>query len=97
MKQLKVLINAYACSPSMGSEEGVGWNWCIHLAKYCELHIITEGEFRNEIEKALEDLPQKDNLLFYYNPVSNRIRSIAKNQGDWRLYYYYKKWKKLLR
>lgn len=94
MKQLKVLINAYACSPGMGSEEGVGWNWCIHLAKYCELHIITEGEFRNEIEKALEDLPQKDNIFFYYNPVSNRIRSIAKNQGDWRFYYYYKKWQK---
>ena len=42
-----ILINAYACSPDMGSEPGMAWNWCVNLANYCELHIITEGEFRD--------------------------------------------------
>lgn len=55
---LSILINAYACSPNMGSEPGMAWNWCVNLAKYSELHIITEGEFRNEIEAALPTLPQ---------------------------------------
>ncbi len=43
---LSILINAYACSPNMGSEPGMAWNWCVNLARYCELHIITEGEFK---------------------------------------------------
>lgn len=94
MNKLKILVNAYACSPEMGSEPGMGWNWCIHLAKHCELHIITEGEFKDKIERALINLPQKENLFFYYNPVSEKIRKISWNQGDWRFYIYYEKWQK---
>lgn len=91
---LTILINAYACSPNMGSEPGMAWNWCINLAKYCKLYIITEGEFRDKIESTLPTLPQKDNLHFYYNPVSDSVRKMCWNQGDWRFYYYYDKWQK---
>lgn len=87
-----ILINAYACSPNMGSEPGMAWNWCVNLAKYCELHIITEGEFRDKIEKVLPTLPQRGNMHFYYNPVSKKIREMCWNQGDWRFYKYYKEW-----
>lgn len=87
-----VLINAYACSPHMGSEPGMGWNWCVNLAKYCELHIITEGEFRDNIEAVLPTLPQGKNMHFYYNPVSDEIRKMCWNQGDWRFYKYYREW-----
>lgn len=76
----------------MGSEPGMAWNWCVNLAKYSELHIITEGEFRNEIEAALPTLPQGKNMHFYYNPVSEKIRKMCWNQGDWRFYKYYKEW-----
>lgn len=91
---LSILINAYACSPNMGSEPGMAWNWCINLAKHCELHIITEGEFRDNIEKVLPTLPQGKNMYFYYNPVSDKVRKMCWNQGDWRFYYYYNKWQK---
>ncbi|WP_418878252.1 glycosyltransferase family 4 protein [Xylanibacter rarus] len=89
---LKILVNAYACSPNMGSEPGMAWNWCVNLAKYCELHIITEGEFRDKIEAVLPTLPQGNNMHFYYNPVSNEIRKMCWNQGDWRFYKYYREW-----
>lgn len=89
---LSILINAYACSPKMGSEPGMGWNWCVNLAKHCELHIITEGEFRDNIEAALPNLPQRNNMHFYYNPVSEKIRKMCWNQGDWRFYKYYREW-----
>jgi glycosyltransferase involved in cell wall biosynthesis len=89
---LKILVNAYACSPNMGSEPGMAWNWCIHLAHHCELHIITEGEFKDKIEAALPTLPQGKNMHFYYNPVSDEIRKMCWNQGDWRFYKYYKQW-----
>ena len=89
---LSILINAYACSPGMGSEPGMAWNWCVNIAKHCELHIVTEGEFRDRIEAVLPMLPQGANMHFYYNPVSDKIRQMCWNQGDWRFYKYYKDW-----
>lgn len=94
MEKYSILINAYACSPDMGSEPGMAWNWCIHLAKYCELHIITEGEFREKIEAALPALPQGGDMHFYYNPLSPEIRKMCWNQGDWRFYKHYENWQK---
>jgi glycosyltransferase involved in cell wall biosynthesis len=76
----------------MGSEPGMAWNWCVNLANYCELHIITEGEFKDKIEAELPTLPQGKNMHFYYNPVSEKIRKMCWNQGDWRFYYYYRQW-----
>lgn len=89
---VSILVNAYACSPNMGSEPGMAWNWCINLAKHCKLHIITEGEFRNKIEEVLPTLPQGKNMHFYYNPVSDEIRKMCWNQGDWRFYKHYREW-----
>lgn len=89
---LKILINAYACSPNMGSEPGMAWNWVSNLAKFCELYIITEGEFKEKIEDVVPTLEQGKNMHFYYNPVSDEIRKMCWNQGDWRFYKYYKEW-----
>ena len=90
----KILVNAYAVCPDSGSEPGMGWNWCVGLARENELFIITEGEFRDRIEEALKTLPQASNMHFYYNPVSDRVRKMCWNQGDWRFYLHYRKWQK---
>lgn len=89
---IKILINAYACSPGMGSEPGMAWNWVSNLARFCELYIITEGEFRDKIEEVVPTLEQGKNMHFYYNPVSEEIRKMCWNQGDWRFYKYYREW-----
>ena len=90
----KILVNAYAVSPGKGSEPGMGWNWCIHMAQSYELFVITEGEFRDRIEAALPSLPQGKNMHLYYLPVSDRIRKMCWNQGDWRFYWHYRQWQK---
>ena len=91
---IKVLVNAYACSPYMGSEPGMAWNWCVNLAKSCELFIITEEEFREKIETVVPTLPQGKNMHFYYNPVTPEVRKMCWNQGDWRFYWHYRQWQK---
>ncbi|WP_293739563.1 glycosyltransferase family 4 protein [uncultured Parabacteroides sp.] len=91
---LSILVNAYACAPFKGSEPGMGWNWIINMAKSCKLYIITEGEWKNDIEKIMKTLPERENISFYYNPISEKIRKMCWNQGDWRFYYYYAKWQK---
>lgn len=72
----------------------MAWNWCVHISKYCELYIITEGEFYSELECKIQKLPQGKNMHFYYNFVPNEIRKMCWNQGDWRFYKYYKRWQK---
>ena len=89
---MKVLINAYACCPNMGSEPGMAWNWCLNLAKECELYIITEGEFKEQLENAVKKVPQGHRMHFYFNPVTPKIRKMCWNQGDWRFYKYYREW-----
>lgn len=92
--KISVLINAYACNPKWGSEPGMGWNWVVNIAKFCEVFVITEGEWKDNIEEAIELLPQKANIHFFYLPVSDNVRKMCWNQGDWRFYYYYRKWQK---
>lgn len=92
---LNILINSYTCCPNMGSEQGMGWNWIISIAKYCECHVISEGEYRLQVENWLNE-PRNAELAkrihFYWNPVTPKIRKMCWNQGDWRFYKYYKKW-----
>ena len=61
---LNILVNAYACSPNMGSEPGMAWNWCVNLAKYCELHIITEGEFKRKNRSRTPYSPSRKEYAF---------------------------------
>lgn len=89
---ISVLLNVYACNPFWGSEPGMGWNWMVNIAQHSRVFVITEGEWETEIEQELSKLPQKDNIHFYYLPVSDKVRKICWNQGDWRFYYYYRKW-----
>jgi glycosyltransferase involved in cell wall biosynthesis len=72
----------------------MAWNWIVNLAQYCNLYVITEGEYKDLIEDAVQKLPQRDNIHFYYNPVPEKVRQMCWNQGDWRFYYYYRKWQK---
>ena len=91
---LTILINAYACGPNMGSEPGMAWNWIINIANHCKVYIITEGEWKEAIDLELKELPQGGSIKFFYNPVSEKVRKMCWNQGDWRFYYYYNKWQK---
>ncbi len=89
---LNILINAYAVNPYWGSEPGMGWHWIVNIARYCNVYVITEGEWREEIDTEVAQLPYRDNIHFFYLPVSDKVRRMCWNQGDWRFYGYYRKW-----
>lgn len=90
---LNILIDAYAVSPNWGSEPGMGWNWICNLAKYCNLFIITEGEWKTEIEHSIEaamagnmdkkvnptllTCKQAENMHFTYLPVDDNPERCA--------------------
>lgn len=107
---LNILVEAYAVAPNWGSEQGMGWNWVSHLAKFCNLHVITEGEWQKEIEQSLSAAlannmhkavnptgltrQQAEHMHFYYLPVSKEIREMCWNQGTWQFYLYYERWER---
>ena len=68
-KRLKVLISAYACNPSKGSEEGVGWGWINAISTYHDLWVLTAAFHRNEIERKINENPDRyRHIHFYYVP-----------------------------
>lgn len=87
---LKVLINSYTCCPGMGSEQGMGWNWIVNLARHCELYVISEGEYREQCEEGTKGLP----VHWYWNPVPQSTREKCWNQGNWSFYPLYAKWQR---
>ena len=88
----------------MGSEPGMGWHWITALAEHCECYVISEGECRPQVEQWLgraENKSVAEHIHFYWLPIggddekqNDRIRRMCWNQGDWRFYYYYRKWQK---
>jgi len=88
MKQLKVLVSAYACEPGKGSEPGIGWNWVRQIARFAdEVWVITRANNRPVIEAALakEPLP---NIHWVYFDLPKWARFWKKGQRGVHLYYY---------
>jgi glycosyltransferase involved in cell wall biosynthesis len=68
-RRLNVLVQAYACNPKYGSEEGVGWGWVTAVAEHHDLHVLTAAFHQADIEAALEDNPQlRERIQFHYVP-----------------------------
>lgn len=85
----RVLIIAYACEPGKGSEQGVGWNWSLQLAKFAEVVVVTRLNNREVIERETRQR-QRPNLEFvYYDPPAWLTRF---KKGDRALYLFYLIW-----
>jgi glycosyltransferase involved in cell wall biosynthesis len=63
----RILLSTYYCHPNRGSEAGVGWNWLVELSKNNEIFcLFYSGEEQEEaVQKAVELLPQKNNIHLY--------------------------------
>ena len=66
----RILVCAYACHPTRGSEEAVGWNWVQAMASFCEVTVITAVFHRDAIEAYLRttSAPWASHVTFIYPP-----------------------------
>lgn len=84
-----MLISAYGCEPNKGSEQGVGWNWCLQLTSFAEIFVITRSNNQAGIENALpKEIANRISFIFYDLPDS--IRRFKKKEKG--LYWYYLLW-----
>lgn len=104
-RRLRVLIGAYALSPSRGSEPGVGWGICRALA---DLHDITilcargmngqnDSDFENEINAHLAEQGPIPGMTLHYVPRPPLSRWLQNERELFRRTVYYagyKSWQK---
>lgn len=82
-----ILVSAYGCEPLRGSEAGVGWNWILQMARYCDLHVIARANDQEKIEK---DLPTKlkNHVQFYYYDCGKLVQAFKHKEKGLYLYYF---------
>ncbi len=85
----RLLVSAYGCEPGKGSEQGVGWNWCLQLGHLVELTVLTRSNNQSAVESSLpSSLAGRVKFEFYDLPPAIR-RLKRKERG---LYFYYMLW-----
>jgi glycosyltransferase involved in cell wall biosynthesis len=86
----KVLLSAFACNPTKGSEPGYGWNWAKHLNDQgYEVHCFTRHVGKNDIE-TMGTIP---NLYFHYIKLPYGIEKLySLSQATMYLYYILWQW-----
>lgn len=63
---MRVLLSAYACDPTRGSEPGCGWNWVYHTARLGhDVWCITRSSNRDSIEAWLAKHPLPNVRMVY--------------------------------
>ncbi len=80
----KILVSAYACEPGKGSEQSVGWNMALQLARKNEVHVITRANNREIIEDYLKhhSIPH---ICFHYYDAPFFLKFKKKEKG---VYWY---------
>jgi glycosyltransferase involved in cell wall biosynthesis len=87
---VKILLSAYACHPTTGSESRLGWQWAQQLAaRGHEVWIITRRVNQAAIERALATAGQPDGLHFLYYDCGALLPWLRLLKARFRYFYYY--------
>ena len=87
MRRLKVLLSAYACAPSQGSELGVGWGTAREMANHHDVWVLTQSRHRPAIEAELARNPVPG-LQFAYYELPRWVGWWRRGQRGIRLHCY---------
>lgn len=84
MRRLKVLVAAYACDPTRGSEMAVGWGWATAIARNHDVWVLCAEWQRENIERFIARSGKSPgNLRFVY--VTRRSWHYTEPHRFWQL------------
>jgi glycosyltransferase involved in cell wall biosynthesis len=86
--RLKVLLSAYACEPNRGSEQEVGWQWCMQMARFHDVTVITRANNRPPIEAWLQTHSGPKPTFVYHDLGSAWLR-VKRGFKAHQLYYHF--------
>lgn len=84
-----ILATAYAVNPYKGSEDGMGWNFVVQIAKFNQVIAITRQNNQEHIEKYISENPDPSyqNTRFLYYDLPYWMRFWKKGNRGAMLYY----------
>lgn len=84
-----ILATAYAINPYKGSEDGMGWNFILQIARFHRVVAITRENNRAHIERFIEENPNVDvqHVTFLYYDLPYWMRFWKKGSRGAMLYY----------
>lgn len=62
---MKILLTAFACSPTTGSEGGVGWKYACALAAVHDVWMMTDECRRPELERHADQIPPRLHIVYF--------------------------------
>ena len=84
-----ILATTYAVNPYKGSEDGMGWNFVMQIARFNKVIAITRENNRAAIEKFMLEYPSElyTNIQFIYFDLPNWMRFWKRGSRGAMLYY----------
>jgi len=84
-----ILATAYAINPYKGSEDGMGWNFTMQIARFNNVIAVTRENNRPHIEKYIRENPSElyKNITFLYFDTPYWMRLWKKGGRGAMLYY----------
>lgn len=91
---MRILLSAYACLPNKGSEDGVGWNWLIHLSNIKDVEIVLLTRTANY--QYLINRPEliEKNVVLYPYDIHWLSKGLFKNYSQIKDWLYFRIWQK---
>ncbi len=85
-----ILATAYAVNPYKGSEDGMGWNMVLQIARFNRVIAITRENNKTHIDKYMAEFPSSvyQNITFLYFDLPYYLRFWKKGQRGALLYFY---------
>ena len=85
-----ILASAYAINPYKGSEDGMGWNLVLQIARFNKVIAVTRENNREHIEKYMAENPNPcyANMEFLYFDLPYWMRFWKKGGRGAMLYYF---------
>jgi glycosyltransferase involved in cell wall biosynthesis len=88
MPELKVLLVGHACSPGLGSEPGLTWNWAWHLAEHHQVWVIAHPLHRAAVESVTRQHRQRAPTMVWVDlPTWANPWDPARGERGIRLHY----------
>jgi len=90
MDKPTILVTAYAVNPYKGSEDGMGWNMILQIARHQKVIAITRENNQAAIERYIYefDVPEAKNIQFEYYDTPYYTRFWKKGGRGALLYFY---------
>ncbi len=85
-----ILLSAYAVNPYHGSEDGMGWNFIIQIARFNKIIAVVRKNTRKNIEQYMQEHPSScyANIQFVYFDLPYWMRFWKKGSRGALPYYY---------